>query len=95
MGQWGAYGQAKRGVPVKKILAHYYRGTKLVETRTTSVRVLLAEGRRDVTVGSDALPRHGRHGEIHELEPGSYSTTAWLQGGNRSRSCRRTRCRAH
>jgi stage II sporulation protein D len=53
MGQWGAYGQARRGVKYKKILAHYYPGTKLVETTTTSVRVLLAEGRRNVTVHSE------------------------------------------
>ncbi len=31
MGQWGAYGQAKRGVDYEKILAHYYPGTMLGE----------------------------------------------------------------
>ena len=76
MGQWGAYGQAKRGVPYKKILAHYYPGTKLVETRTSSVRILLAEGRQQITVGSEVPFRllDGK-GEIHDLEPGSYSTS--------------------
>ncbi len=75
MGQWGAYGQAKRGVRYKKILAHYYRGTKLVEAPMTSVRVLLAEGRRTVSVASEAPFRvmDGK-GEIHDLVPGSYST---------------------
>ena len=75
MGQWGAYGQAKRGVPYKKILSHYYPGTKLVEARTASVRVLLAEGRRTVSIASEAPFRlmDGK-GEIHDLAPGSYST---------------------
>ena len=74
MCQWGAYGQARRGVSYKKILAHYYRGTKLVETETSSVRILLADGRQKVTVGSEVPFRllDGK-GEIHELEPGSYS----------------------
>jgi stage II sporulation protein D len=80
MGQWGAYGQAKRGVPYKKILAHYYSGTKLVQTRTSSVRILLAEGRREITVGSDVPFRlMDGHGEIHELESGTYSTGPGLK----------------
>jgi len=75
MGQWGAYGQAKRGVPYKKILSHYYPGTKLVVTRTASVRVLLAEGRRTVAIASEAPFRlMDGEGEIHDLEPGSYSS---------------------
>jgi stage II sporulation protein D len=75
MGQWGAYGQAKRGVPYRKILAHYYPGTKLVETPTSSVRILLADGRGKVTVTSDVPFRlMDGQGEIHDLEPGSYST---------------------
>jgi SpoIID/LytB domain protein len=75
MGQWGAFGQAKRGVRYKKILSHYYPGTKLVEAPTTSVRVLLAEGRRTVPITSEAPFRimDGK-GEIHDLAPGSYLT---------------------
>ncbi len=80
MGQWGAYGQAKRGVRYKKILAHYYPRTKLVETRTSSVRILLAEGRGQITVGSEVPFRlmDGK-GEIHELAPGSYATNHALE----------------
>ena len=75
MGQWGAYGQAKRGVPYKKILSHYYPGTKLAEARTTSVRVLLADGRRTVTIASEApFSLMDGEGEVHDLAPGSYST---------------------
>ncbi len=80
MGQWGAYGQAKRGVPYKKILAHYYRGTKLVRTRTASVRILLAEGRHQITVGSEVPFRLlDGHGGIHDLQPGSYTTNQALK----------------
>ena len=75
MGQWGAYGQAKRGIRYKKILSHYYSGTKLVEASTTSVRVLLTEGRRTVSISSEAPFRlMDGQGEIHDLEPGAYST---------------------
>jgi stage II sporulation protein D len=77
MGQWGAYGQARRGVKYKKILAHYYPGTKLVETQTSSVRILLAEGRRNVDVHSVSSFRLlDGDGELHELEPGSYSVSS-------------------
>ncbi len=77
MGQWGAYGQARRGVKYQKILAHYYPGTNLVETTTTSVRVLLAEGRRSVTVHSSSPFRLlAGDGEQHELQPGSYTVSS-------------------
>jgi stage II sporulation protein D len=77
MGQWGAYGQAKRGVPYKKILSHYYPGTKLAEAPTASVRVLLAESRRAVSVASEApFQLMDGKGEIYDLAPGSYSTGA-------------------
>jgi SpoIID/LytB domain protein len=57
------------------ILSHYYPGTKLVEARTASVRVLLVEGRRTVSITSEAPFRlmDGK-GEIHDLAPGRYST---------------------
>jgi SpoIID/LytB domain protein len=77
MGQWGAYGQARRGLKYKQILAHYYPGTKLVETTTTSVRVLLAGGRRNVTVHSSTPFRLlAGDGELHQLEPGSYTVSS-------------------
>src|SRR5262245_26980529 len=77
MGQWGEYGQARRGVKYKQILAHYYPGTKLVESTTTSVRVLLAGGRRHVTVHSSTPFRLlAGDGELHELEPGSYTVSS-------------------
>jgi hypothetical protein len=73
MGQWGAYGQAKRGVAYDEILAHYYSGTKLTKVRSEKVRVLLAEGSGPYRVSSEVPFRvEDGAGEIHELAPGSY-----------------------
>lgn len=53
MSQWGAYGLARQGKTHAEILAHYYRGTNL-DTRSpsTRVRVLLADRRTSLAVGS-------------------------------------------
>lgn len=52
MSQWGALGMAKAGYTHDEILAYYYSGTELGRASTKQVRVLLAEGRRAVTVTS-------------------------------------------
>jgi len=52
LSQWGAYGQAKAGRTYDQILAYYYFGTKLGRATKTEVRVLLAEGKRGLTVQS-------------------------------------------
>ena len=52
MSQWGAYGMAREGYDHEEILAHYYYGTKVGRAGTKQVRVLLAEGRRAVTLSS-------------------------------------------
>jgi stage II sporulation protein D len=55
MSQYGAYGMAKEGASYARILTYYYTGTELGKTTTDEVRVLLAEGRRTVSISS-ALP---------------------------------------
>ena len=52
MSQYGAYGQALAGRSYDQILEHYYSGTELGPARTKELRVLLAEGRRAVTISS-------------------------------------------
>jgi stage II sporulation protein D len=52
MSQYGAFGQANEGRTYDEILAHYYSGTELGRTGTKEVRVLLAEGRRALTISS-------------------------------------------
>ena len=55
MSQYGAFGQALAGRTYDRILAHYYTGTELGKAGRKEVRVLLAEGRRAVTISS-SLP---------------------------------------
>jgi stage II sporulation protein D len=63
MSQWGAYGFAKEGKGHKKILRHYYSGTKIGNAGSRDVRVLL--GTRSNSVGfSGARRACGR-----ELDP--------------------------
>jgi stage II sporulation protein D len=54
MSQYGAYGQALAGRTYDQILGHYYSGTTIGRAGRKEVRVLLAEGRRAVTVSSSA-----------------------------------------
>jgi len=54
MSQFGAFGQASEGRTYDEILAYYYSGIELGRTGTKEVRVLLAEGRRAVTIASTA-----------------------------------------
>jgi stage II sporulation protein D len=51
MSQWGAYGYALHGWKYRRILAHYYPGTKMGSAGDVRVRVLLAHGASSVTVG--------------------------------------------
>jgi stage II sporulation protein D len=51
MSQWGAYGYARHGWKYRRILAHYYPGTKMSQVGDLRVRVLLTQGQASVTVG--------------------------------------------
>lgn len=52
MSQYGAYGMSKAGSTYDEILEYFYTGIELGRTGTREVRVLLAEGRRAVTIAS-------------------------------------------
>ncbi len=54
MSQYGAYGQALSGRTYDQILGYYYTGTEIGKAGRKEVRVLLAEGRRAVTISSTA-----------------------------------------
>ncbi|MGH3104270.1 MAG: SpoIID/LytB domain-containing protein [Gaiellaceae bacterium] len=73
MSQWGAYGFAQRGYGYARILAHYYPTTVLGRAPVARVRVLLADGKRALTVSSDQAfrVRDGADG-AYELAEGSY-----------------------
>ena len=46
MGQWGAQGYAQQGYTYDQILEAYYPGTTLGDTTKTTIRVLLASGKK-------------------------------------------------
>jgi stage II sporulation protein D len=79
MSQWGAYGMSNAGHSYEEILAHYYTGTEIGRSGRKDVRVLLAEGRKAVTVSS-AVPYtavDGR-GTVHEIPAGTVALRAGL-----------------
>jgi stage II sporulation protein D len=74
MSQWGANGFARRGTSYDRILTHYYRGTTIERAPVTKVRVLLAAGKRQLTIAS-AAPFRVREasGKIRRLPAGEYA----------------------
>jgi SpoIID/LytB domain protein len=54
MSQYGAYGYALHGSTYDQILAHYYPGTTLGAAPAKSIRVLLADKKKSLTVTADA-----------------------------------------
>jgi stage II sporulation protein D len=74
MSQWGAYGYARHGWSYKRILRHYYPGTRLTRVSSRTVRVLLGAGRARYTVGCAApfLVTEG-DGARHRLRAGRWA----------------------
>jgi stage II sporulation protein D len=73
MSQWGANGFARRGSPYDRILTHYYRGTSIGKAPVAKVRVLLAAGKRSLTIASKAPFRvQDASGEMRILAPGKH-----------------------
>ena len=54
MSQWGAYGYALHGWSYSAILTHYYSGTTIGTRPALTVRVLLLDGKKQVTLNSAA-----------------------------------------
>jgi len=54
LNQYGALGQAKANRTYKDILAFYYPGTTMTKAALSTVRVLIADGRPSVKIGSTA-----------------------------------------
>ena len=80
LSQWGAYGQAKAGRTYDQILAHYYFGTKLGRATKSEVRVLLAEGKRGLTVQSTTPFRvQDAAGVVTKLPAGAFILTPQLK----------------
>jgi stage II sporulation protein D len=74
MSQYGAFGYAQHGWTFPKILAHYYPGTKLGKTSTTTIRVLLADQQKTVKVSSTVpFTVTDGTGASHTLPAGAFS----------------------
>ncbi len=77
MSQYGARGYAEAGWGYQRILRHYYRGTKLQAVPARPVRVLLAEGRAAVKIGSSKpFKVVDARGKVRKLGPGTQNVAA-------------------
>jgi stage II sporulation protein D len=81
LAQYGAYGYAREeGRSYAWILEHYYPGTALGRAPDAAVRVLLADDRRSLTVGSDApFSVSDAEGRRFELPRGSVELDSSLR----------------
>jgi stage II sporulation protein D len=75
MAQYGARGFAASGWSYERILAHYYRGTRLGILPNRTVRVLVAEGQTRVLVGSAKPFRRMVRRKPLTLRPGDRGVT--------------------
>ena len=77
MSQYGARGYAEAGWGYERILKHYYRGTKLQLVPARPVRVLLAEGKTAVKIGSSKpFKVVDARGKVRGLKPGTQNVVA-------------------
>jgi stage II sporulation protein D len=80
MGQWGAQGYALQGYTDDQILAAYYPGTVAGQTTTESIRVLLASGKKTLTISSrKAITVDDGDGIEHTLAAGKTTLTSALE----------------
>jgi len=80
MGQWGAQGYAQQGYTYDQILAAYYPGTTLGQTSASSIRVLLANGKKQLTISSKKqITVEDGEGVDHTLAPGNTTLTPALK----------------
>ena len=77
MSQYGARGYAEAGWGYERILKHYYRGTALELVPARQVRVLLAEGKAAVKIGSSKpFKLVDARGKVRKLKPGTQNVRA-------------------
>ncbi|QKT05859.1 SpoIID/LytB domain-containing protein [Gordonia sp. X0973] len=83
MGQWGAFGYAKKGWPAEKILQHYYGGTTAGKADKPEVSVILTKA-RSVNVRAGAGMRVGGQpvapGQAVRLAGNTATVTAGCNG---------------
>jgi stage II sporulation protein D len=80
MGQWGAQGYALQGYTADQILAAYYPGTSAGQTTATSIRVLLASGKKKLEISSRrAISVEDADGFEYSLPAGETTLTPSLE----------------
>jgi len=80
MSQWGAQGYAEHAYTYEQILAAYFPGTTLETAPTTKIRVLLASGKKSLTLSSDQpITVTDGNGAAHTLAAGSTKLTPALE----------------
>jgi stage II sporulation protein D len=79
MSQYGANGYAQHGATYTDILAHYYTGTTIGPAPVARVRVLLAQGKASLVVGSTTpLKLTDGTGKTRTLPAGTYTIRTGL-----------------
>jgi stage II sporulation protein D len=80
MGQWGAQGYALQGYTYDQILSTYYPGTTAGHTTTPTIRVLLASGKKQLTISSTrSITVEDGDGVDYTLPAGKTTLTPALQ----------------
>jgi SpoIID/LytB domain protein len=80
MGQWGAQGYALQGYTTDQILGAYYPGTTAGQTTVTSIRVLLANAKKTLTISArKAIAVEDGDGFEYTLPSGKTTLTPALQ----------------
>jgi stage II sporulation protein D len=80
MGQWGAQGYAQQGYGYEQILAAYYPGTTSSQTSATTIRVLLVDGKKKLTISSrKTIDVEDGDGVDHTLPAGKTTFTPALE----------------
>ena len=88
MAQYGAYGFAQKGWKHERILAHYYRGTELGPAPVSTIRVLLATGKRLTIASDDSFRIQDASGFAAQVPAGSIEldTSLTFRGANGQRA---------
>ena len=80
MSQYGAFGYAKHGLGYRGIHAHYYPGTTIGATPVRKVRVLLAQGKKQLTISSMAdFTVTDATGKTHDVAAGKVTLDSKLR----------------
>jgi len=88
LSQYGAFGFAKHGASYKKIVGHYYKGTKVGKAGGATVRVLIGGGDRVSFSGaSRACGERLKEKKSYRFERSGGGVALASGGGNRLASC--------